>query len=148
MTQTDFTDNLRRHGFRATPQRLAILDVLSASGGHLAPQEVAQRARDRLPGLNEATVYRTLDFLTRQGLILCAHLGGGRVVYEMADHHHHLICHQCGRTVQVAHDLLHEVYTKIIATTGFRLDTSHLTFFGLCPECRATSATPATTFAD
>ncbi len=128
---------LRQQGHRLTPQRRVILAVLQEAGGHLSPGEVFSRARSRLPGLTEATVYRTLDFLTRQGMLLAAHVGGGRLVYELADRqHHHLICRACGRTVEIAHEALAALYARFEAQTGFLIDSSHLTFFGLCPQCR------------
>jgi Fe2+ or Zn2+ uptake regulation protein len=78
----DFAD-LREKGFRLTPQRLAILEVLKNSKGHLTPIEIYREVSPTLPGMTEATVYRTLDFLTRQNLVLVAHLGKGQLVYEL-----------------------------------------------------------------
>ncbi len=136
MTEEAFRQ-LRREGHRITPQRRVILEVMQQSGGHLTPGEVFLRARERLPGLTEATVYRTLDFLTRKGLILAAHVGGGRLVYEVAEHeHHHLICRQCGHTAEIPHQPLESLYQRFEVQTGFYIDSSHLTFFGLCPDCR------------
>jgi len=127
---------LRAQGYRLTPQRLAILNILDENGGHLSALEIYQRANQRLPGLTETTVYRTLDFLTRQGLALVAHIGDGRLVYESAAHnHHHLICRECGQTVEIGTDLLETLYTRFNEQTGFVIDCSHMTFFGLCPEC-------------
>ncbi len=127
---------LRAQGHRLTPQRLAILQILEDAGGHLTPIEIYERAAQRLPGLTEATVYRTLDFLAHNGLALVAHVGEGRLVYESAEHnHHHLICRACGHTVEIEHDLLKELYAQFAERTGYQIDCSHMTFFGLCPGC-------------
>lgn len=84
---------LRSQGYRLTPQRLAILEVLRSAKGHLSPADIYEIVVADLPGLTEATVYRTLNFLSEQGLVLVAHLGRGQLVYEIAEHdHHHLIC--------------------------------------------------------
>ncbi len=80
---------LREQGYRLTPQRLAILDVLRNTHGHLNPTEIYQRVAQAIPGLTEATVYRTLNFLAEQGLVLVAHLGRGRLAYELTEHDHH-----------------------------------------------------------
>jgi Fe2+ or Zn2+ uptake regulation protein len=89
-----------------------------------------------MPGVTEATVYRTLDFLTRNGLALVAHVGSGKLVYESTAHdHHHLICRDCGYTVEIEHDLLSVLYSKFKERTGFLIDCSHVTFFGYCPDC-------------
>jgi len=130
------TQNLRERGFRMTPQRLTILQILHDAPGHLTPLEVYERATGSMPGMTEPTVYRTLEFLSRHGLALAAHVGSGKLVYEIArHHHHHLICKACGREVSIDHAQLVKLYAEIETETGFKLNTSHLTFFGLCPEC-------------
>jgi len=89
-----------------------------------------------IPGLTEATVYRTLNFLAEQGLVLVAHLGRGRLVYELAEHdHHHLICRQCGEMREIDHLELKELYKQFLNNTGYQINTIHATFFGYCPEC-------------
>ena len=128
--------DLREQGFRLTPQRLAILNILEQDGGHLTPSEIFQRASQRLPGITETTVYRTLDFLTHNGLALVAHIGDGKLVYEStARRHHHLICRNCGNTVEIGPDLLEILYARFKEETGFLIDCCHMTFFGLCPDC-------------
>lgn len=132
-----YTHQLRARGFRLTPQRYAILNVLLAAGGHLSPSEVFHRASSQLPGLTEPTVYRTLSFLSEQGLVMAAHMGSGQLVYETSEHvHHHLICRTCGGSIEIAHDALQELYDKLFVTTGFRADSSHVTLFGLCLDCQ------------
>ena len=127
---------LREQGYRLTPQRLAILDVLHNTQGHLNPTEIYQRVVQVIPGLTEATVYRTLNFLAEQGLVLVAHLGRGRLVYELAEHdHHHLICRQCGDMREIDHLELKGLYEQFLNNTGYQINTIHATFFGHCPEC-------------
>ena len=132
-----YIPQLRAHGFRMTPQRLAILHTLHHAGGHLSPTEVYQHASSDLPGLTEPTVYRTLEFLAENGLVRSAHTGGGHLVYEItkADHHH-LICRKCGGEVQIDHAPLEQLYSELEAQSGFRFIDSHITFLGLCPECQ------------
>jgi Fe2+ or Zn2+ uptake regulation protein len=132
------TRQLHAQGLRMTPQRLAILDVLQRSHGHLTPLEICRLAEQALPGLTEPTVYRTLNFLAQQGLVLVAHVGNGQLVYEIAGrNHHHLICRNCGSTCEIDHDLLKSLYEQFQASTGYHIDNFHVTFFGLCPDCRA-----------
>lgn len=132
---------LRTQGHRITPQRMAILRVLRTAHGHLSPAEIYERVLPELPGMTEATVYRTLNFLAEQGLVLVAHVGHGQLVYEIADHdHHHLICRSCGRTEEVDHEALKMLYRNFLEETGYRIDTIHTTFFGWCPDCQKSSA--------
>ncbi|WKZ41480.1 MAG: Fur family transcriptional regulator [Anaerolineales bacterium] len=132
-----YAPQLRARGYRMTPQRLAILHVLHHSGGHLSPTDVYERARTELPSLTESTVYRTLEFLAKNGLARAARMFGGRLVYEIAGHeHHHLKCRNCGNEMEVEHALLEELYRQLELESGYRLTDSHLTFFGLCPNCQ------------
>lgn len=132
-----FAKRIRAQGHRLTPQRLAILTILSDSKGHLAPAEIYQRACTVLPGITEATVYRTLAFLVEQGLIFPAHTGGGQLAYEFAEHnHHHLICRDCGGMLELDPDALKTLSRRFQETTGFQIDTVHLVFIGLCPDCQ------------
>ncbi|MFM8323183.1 MAG: Fur family transcriptional regulator [Chloroflexota bacterium] len=133
------TQQLRQRGFRVTPQRLVILNILYDLEGHCSPQQIFQLARQAMPGLTEATVYRTLNWLTEQGLVLAAHVGSGQLVYEVAGRdHHHLICRRCGHTQEISHTLLQTLYARFQDETGFHIDSIHVTFFGLCPHCQAT----------
>ncbi|MBI5293950.1 MAG: transcriptional repressor [Chloroflexi bacterium] len=133
----EFAPQLRARGFRATPQRMVILHVLRHAGGHLTPSQVYEQARAEMPGLTEPTIYRTLDFLAASGFVLAAHMGNGRTVYELAEaNHHHLICRSCGGSMQIAHTPLEKLYRQLETTTGYKLDSSHVTLFGLCPQCQ------------
>ena len=134
----EYAPKLRARGYRMTPQRMAILHVLHHTGGHLSPAEVYEQAHAKLPGLTETTVYRTLEFLAENGLARPAHMGSGHLVYEIARHkHHHLICRSCGSEMEVQHELIKSMYQTLESESGYKLTDSHLTFFGLCPNCQS-----------
>lgn len=138
-----YSAQLRSRGYRMTPQRLAILRILHDASQHLTPLEVCQRVRQIMPGLTEATVYRTLNFLTKQGLVLATHIGNGQLMYELAEHaHHHLVCRVCGHAHEIGHEVLETLYEQFQAKTGYQIDTVHLTFFGLCPGCQEEKPVP------
>ncbi len=131
------THDLRIRGLRLTSQRLAILSVLRHSGRHLTPREVYEQARESAPGLMETTVYRTLDFLVKHKLVFATQIASGKLVYEAASHdHHHAVCSQCQREIEIPHTQFENLYREIEESTGYRLTTGHLTFFGLCPACQ------------
>ena len=136
-------ERLHARGYRLTPQRLAILHIINESSQHLTPLEIYQQARQVIPGMTEATVYRSLSFLSEQGLILVAHVGSGQLVYETAEQaHHHLICRKCGSTRQIEYDMLKSLYQDFRENTGYQIDTVHATFFGLCPACQEINSSP------
>jgi Fe2+ or Zn2+ uptake regulation protein len=137
MTES-YTARLHAQGCRMTPQRMAILQTLEDAERHLTPLEIFERTAHALPGITEATVYRTLNFLSAHSLILAAHIGNGQLVYETAARaHHHLICRRCGTTQDIEHDLLIQLFNQLQTKTGYEIDSLHMTFFGLCPDCRA-----------
>lgn len=138
-----YTTHLRSKGYRLTPQRLAILRILGEAGDHLSPAEVYKRAGEIIPGLTEATVYRTLNFLSQEGLVLPAHIGSGQLVFEIAGrNHHHLICRECGHTLEIDHSALEVLYDQFLVKTGYRIDSIHVTFFGLCQGCQESALQP------
>lgn len=128
---------LQERGHRITPQRAAILRILEQSDAHLTPGEVYKRVKEILPEITEPTIYRTLAFLSDQGLLMVAHIGCGQLVYEPAGHpHHHLICKACNHSIKIDHAVLEPIYQQLQASTGFYVDSLHVTFFGLCPHCQ------------
>ena len=136
---TNYAPQLRAQGLRMTPQRMAILHALHHSSGHLSPTQVFNLARKEFPSLTEPTVYRTLEYLAEKKIVLSAHVGNGKMVYELTENntHHHLICRNCGKTVEVEHAPFGRLYRQLESSTGYKLDSSHVTFFGLCPDCRS-----------
>lgn len=128
---------LRARGFRMTPQRLCVLEILHNAAQHLTPQQVFEQAALRMPGLTEATIYRALEFLAGNNLVNAALTASGKLTYELARRaHHHLVCRDCGEQMEIDHNLLLPVYHSLEEASGFQINTSHLTFFGLCPHCK------------
>jgi Fur family transcriptional regulator, ferric uptake regulator len=133
----DYTPQLRARGYRMTPQRHAILHVLCHSGKHLSPAQVYEQALKELPDLTEPTVYRTLEFLAENGLAYPAHMGNGHLGYQIANRkHHHLVCRNCGKEMEIDHTLIKSLYQKLESASGYKLKDSHMTFFGLCFNCQ------------
>ncbi len=131
-----YVPQLRASGFRMTSQRMAILHVLHHSGTHLSPTEIYKKARRDAPGLTEPTVYRTLEFLAKNQVVMPAHVGNGKLVYEIAGrNHHHLICQSCGKSFEVQPEALDGIIRRLEKSSGYRFINSHVTFFGICPKC-------------
>jgi Fe2+ or Zn2+ uptake regulation protein len=82
--------SLRQQGYRLTPQRLAVLEVIKAGPGHMSVNDVLAGVRTQYPTLTVPTVYRILQWLKGVNLVAETDLGGGCHIYEyIADHHHH-----------------------------------------------------------
>lgn len=138
-------NQLREAGYRVTPQRQIILDAVCELGGHVTPEEVFARITEIAPTINQATVYRTLHFLSEQRIVTVTQLGDGRIGYELAGHepHHHLVCRDCGVTIELPHNIVHQLYDNAMKDYNFAIDMDHISFFGLCNRCQDGHITPS-----
>lgn len=133
---SEYVPQLRSRGFRMTSQRMTILHVLRHAGTHLTPGEIYRQARRELPGITEPTVYRTLEFLAENGLARPSHSRNGHFTYQIAgEDHHHVVCRICKSEIEVEHALLENLYRSLEKASGYHNIDSHLTFFGVCPNC-------------
>jgi len=131
---------LRAQGYRVTAQRAIILETISHLGGHLSAQQVYQDARTRLPGLNLATVYRTVESLQQAGLIDSFSTSLEPLQFSLRDPeqpHAHLVCRSCGDVRQVEGAELEALRLVLDDIADFEIDPHHLTFEGLCAVCKA-----------
>ena len=129
---------LRRKGFRVTPQRSVILETIAHNQGHQSVQEVFAQAGKSLPGLNIATVYRTLEMLHRAGMVELLSTRADIVRFSLRDPqhpHYHLICRNCDAVLELAPTLIEELAQALRRDHGFGLDSSHLTLTGICQAC-------------
>jgi Fe2+ or Zn2+ uptake regulation protein len=128
---------MRLRGLRVTPQRSVILETVSHLGGHPTVTEVYRQAVRRLPGMNAATVYRTLEALQAAGLVDGLDDGGpARFSLRDLEHpHHHLVCAECGAVAELDPSPVLAFAAQVRRKTGFRLQTEHLTLPGHCRKC-------------
>lgn len=131
---------LRRKGYRVTPQRGVILEIIAHNHGHQSAQEVFTQASKSLPGLNITTVYRTLDMLHRAGMVDLLSTQADLVRFSLRDPqhpHYHLICRNCDEVFELAPTLIDELAAVLKRDHGFSLDGSHLTLAGVCHACES-----------
>ncbi|KPJ52460.1 MAG: Fur family transcriptional regulator [Dehalococcoidia bacterium DG_18] len=128
----------RELGYRLTPQRQLILTALQQSDDHISAEDIHARVCIKYPQVNISTVYRTLELLKGLGLVTETDLGSGRFRYHPAEkgHHHHLICEQCGATIDVDESLFLPIKHTVFREYGFRANISHFAIFGRCARCR------------
>ncbi len=133
-----FIEALRQRGYRVTPQREMIIEVIAHSSRHMTAEEVFAEVQTRTRAVNVATVYRTLDLLVEEGLASRANLGGGRVVYATAEHgpHVHLVCRHCGGVVDADVALFEALFQNVQTQYGFVCGPQHFAVYGLCVGCQ------------
>lgn len=127
-----------RKGLKCTPQRLAILSVISQSIEHLSIAEIHKKVRSILPGTGLATVYRALEALADLGLVARVHLEDGCHSYAIATdgHQHPIVCLDCNRVVKFADCPLEEISKRLSVKTGFIIQKHFLQLFGKCQRCQ------------
>jgi len=132
---------LRKRGFRLTPQREMIVEAIAHAGRHVTAEEIFEQVQARTHAVNVATVYRTLELLVEQGMVSRANLGDGKVTYASPLHgpHCHLVCRHCGRVIEANHDLVSPLEEKLGEQYGFSADLHHFAIFGLCADCQSES---------
>jgi Fe2+ or Zn2+ uptake regulation protein len=129
---------LRVSGYRVTRPRRAVWSVLNDAQGHLTVEEVATLVAERQPGVNLASVYRSLALFAQLNLVRESRLGDEDVTrWEVAhpDEHFHLVCDVCGRVDHHAGDLVAQVVAHLRTGHQFEPRSVELTVAGRCREC-------------
>jgi Fur family ferric uptake transcriptional regulator len=127
---------LKSRGLRMTPQRRAIVAEVERATGHISPTAVAQRVRERVPGVDPSTVYRTLGLLEDLGVLSHAHLESGAEYHRKAESQHvHLACSNCGAEDSLSIDEAKRLKRLIAQHRGFAADLTHFAISGLCERC-------------
>jgi Fur family transcriptional regulator, ferric uptake regulator len=130
---------LREQGYRLTPQRNLIWEVVRGAGRHVTADEVASEVRRTLPDVNVSTVYRTLELLVSLDLVVETRLEGSACYYEVSPEptHHHFVCTQCGAVGHFSDGLLAPVHAELTERQTFAVSQIQVTAFGICRECQA-----------
>ena len=142
-TEKRIASALSQNGYKLTPQRRWVLKVIAGSQEHLTPTAVYEKVRQEHPSIGQVTVYRTLEILAALGLICRVHAGGRSSSYKVApsEHHHHLICSDCGTVVDFSGCDLDELEKKLAQQTGFNIESHLLEFLGRCQNCQKITLT-------
>ncbi|MFB7591328.1 Fur family transcriptional regulator [Streptomyces sp. NPDC056169] len=134
---SDLLERMRGRGWRMTPQRRVVTEVLDGEHVHLTADEVHARAVQRLPEISRATVYNTLGELVLLGEVVEVSAQGRAKRYDPNAHHphQHLVCSRCGtiRDVHPTGDPLAALPEQ--ERFGFTVSEVEVTYHGLCPRC-------------
>jgi Fur family ferric uptake transcriptional regulator len=139
LTERKVVAALRQHGYKITPQRQAVIQVITSSQDHLTPADMYQKVHQDHPNIGLVTVYRTLEILDKLGLICEVHAGDSCRSYlgrRPSGHHHHLICSDCGIVIDFTECELEVLSQRLSQETGFEIDSHLLEFTGLCQACQ------------
>ncbi len=122
---------------RLTRQRQAVADTLATLDEFRSAREIHALLGDRGHAIGLATVYRTLQLLAEHDEVDVIRSAEGEAGYRRCSdtHHHHLVCRDCGATVEVEGPVV-ERWTRAMAAEHGYAEVSHtLEIFGRCPRC-------------
>jgi Fur family ferric uptake transcriptional regulator len=127
---------LRQHGLRVTAQRLAVLRVVSEAP-HATADVVAGTVRGELGTISIQAVYDALTALTDKGLLRRIQPAGSPARYEtrVGDNHHHLVCRECDRMVDVDCAVGDTPCLTAADDSGYEIDEAEVIYWGRCPAC-------------
>jgi Fur family ferric uptake transcriptional regulator len=129
---------------RMTRQRTAVVEALDEIADFRSAQQLHETLRARGESVGLATVYRALQALADASEVDVLRAEDGESLYRRCarrEHHHHLVCRMCGRTVEIDGPTVEAWASKVAAAQGFD-DIEHtIELWGTCADCRASAAT-------
>jgi Fe2+ or Zn2+ uptake regulation protein len=128
---------LRDRRIAVTPQRLAVMAVLASRRDHPTADHIYQEVRQQLPAISFNTVYKTLEILCQQGMVIKVNPLHAMARYDgETGQHAHLICRQCHEIIDLDWEGSEVPAFPAEALQGFQIEHPSLTFWGLCPGCQ------------
>ena len=130
---------MREQNIPLTPQRLAVADLMLASGRALAAEEIVSELATSGNKVGTATVYRTIEMLVESGFVEEQNKGEGFRRFEAKrelPHHEQLLCTACGRVEEFRDAALGRISHRVAETHGFMRERHRLVIYGLCAECQ------------
>jgi Fur family transcriptional regulator, ferric uptake regulator len=130
---------LARAGLRRGGARERIIELLSREDCALSAVEVEDALREQGQRIGRASVYRALELLVEHGLVERVNVSRDLSRYERAlpggEHHHHLVCDQCGRLVAFDDPALERAIDHVSQRLGARVEHHDVTLRGACADC-------------
>ncbi len=134
----DCSTELHDADLRATPARVALMNLFESSDEPLDVQSMIDFLQKRDIKTDPATVFRIVNMFTEKGLTKQIQLNEGKFRYELAskEDHHHLICGTCGRIEDISDCNISGLEKDIEKKKGFKVVSHSLEFFGMCNNCQ------------
>ncbi len=137
LSLADMTVRLREQGVQVTAQRLAVMRAVGDQP-HSTAAEITSEVRGKIGAVSLQAVYDALAMLTGKGIIRRIEPAGSTARYEarVGDNHHHLVCRECNRMVDVDCAVGHTPCVEPADPAGYAVDEAEIIYWGLCPECQ------------
>jgi len=123
-----------------TQQRQVILEELNKLTCHPTAEDLHRIVRERLPKISIATVYRNLELLSEEGMVLKMNVGGAQRRFDgTTANHYHIRCSVCGRVDDVHMPVLPSIEEAARKSSAYILLSHKVEFTGICPDCAGKS---------
>lgn len=135
---THHKEQLRQAGYKLTHARISVLNAIETLGGHVTSAEVLDAVTAADASIGRASVFRTLDLLTRLGIIRPTYVHSSQTpsyVLMPDGHHHHILCTNCNKIIEFEECGLEEIAQELEARLNVRLSGHLLEFYGECEDC-------------
>jgi Fur family ferric uptake transcriptional regulator len=124
---------------RSTRVRRAVTEMFEGAGTPLSLRELHERVREQLPATAYSTIFRLVERLEQEGRInrVDWRERGSRFEWAERPHHHHIVCSDCGETVDLEDRDLGFSERRIQSRTGFRVKHHTIELEGTCADCQS-----------
>jgi Fur family ferric uptake transcriptional regulator len=141
ISRPSLMNELIARGVRITAQRRLLVEIMQDSPRHLDAAKLLEIAKQRDPGIDRATVYRTLALLKDRGLIDeldLMHLEGEKHYYEAKTNrdHCHMACFGCGAIMEYTSPVFDKLKKEMAKQGDFQIRVVRLEVGGYCKQCR------------
>ncbi len=130
-------------GHKRGGARRALLELLGGQECALTAVEIEERLRagKQSRSVSRASVYRILDELERLGLVQRVETGQAMVRYERVcerdEHHHHLVCDECGVVMPFSDAALEQAISRLSERVPLTVSEHEIVLHGSCRDCAA-----------
>jgi Fur family transcriptional regulator, ferric uptake regulator len=135
----EYIARIRAAGYKLTKARLTILDVIEDQGGHVTSAQVIDAVNKRAPDIGRASVFRTLDLLTRLCIVRPTFVDSSQspsYVLLPQGRHHHIICLSCSRVYEFEQCNVDEMLTELQHEYNVQISGHLLELYGVCAYCQ------------
>jgi Fur family ferric uptake transcriptional regulator len=124
-------------GYRHTKQRKAILEILENAEFPIHAEDIFLKLKDRGMDISLSTIYRNLDMLTKEGLVVKSYmLGEDKARFALPDKKNYLVCEKCGKIVIIDNCPFDKFKEELIEVHGFDITGHSIEVYGICPDCK------------
>ena len=128
---------LKRHRLKATPQRIAIIELMH-SAGHITIEELYHSILQRFASISLATLYKNIHSMMDVSLIREVKVAGYKTRYEIEQAQHaHVVCKECGELKDIPMHPASLLKDPGLDIAGYKADDVSVVITGICPHCQA-----------